>query len=413
MKIISLGLCAAVAAMVGCAAVADVDAASDEALTRRADQAEMNDLSILYPLAKSQAEMAGLVSASDPGIGGPLLPAELYTKATGVPLTRPSGPLPPGADAQLYYDELRVVGLRIDPCFANIGPITDADSCKNQLRLVLQPVRFKSGAASVVDGAVHAFYSLTRSELTDLVKDIIALRRHESGESSLGALAVHPLLVSQGLLGGEATGLRRIILAHAGASKLIRFTKFSPGNLATRWDFGGFDIQGSHSEPMVIPTLPDNATGVFFFSGFSSDLAGGFNPETTSTDNMQLLGNLAKAKDATKAAQQAAFDAALRIENPNKHSPDTIDCASCHVSGPGIALTGAKLGLTAKGNPNVFTPDPNFVSAEDMKQTTPVAAETSRNFRMFSYRDGHPMIAQRVINETAAVLAIVNGTLLR
>lgn len=76
---------------------------------------------------------------------------------------------------------------------------------------------------------------------------------------------------------------------------------------------------------------------------------------------MQLLGNLATAKAASKTAQQAAFDAALRIENPTKHSPDTIDCASCHV---------------------------------------------------FSYRDGHPMIAVRVINETASVVAYLNGSVL-
>jgi hypothetical protein len=338
-RIALLGLGTAVAVVAGCAAEtgAEPGGASAEAeLTRAANQAQMNDVSVLYPLAKTKAEMAGYLSASDPGVGGPLLPARLYTDATGEPMTRPSTPLPPGADLGLIYDELKVVAFRIDPCFANIGPVTHPESCKNQLRLVFQPVSFASGAnanASTIDGAVHAFYSLTRPELIEIVKEVVALRQRESRRPNLGPLAVHPILASQGLLGSEAKGLRNIILAHAGQKNLVRFTKFSPGNLRTRWDFGGFDVANGRSKAMVIPTLPGQATGVFFFSGFTSDLAGGFDPQTTAHDDMQLLGNLEKARAAPKAAQQEAFDAALRIENPDKHSPDTIDCASCHVGG--------------------------------------------------------------------------------
>jgi hypothetical protein len=373
----------------------------------------MNDVTILFPLAKSQAEMAGYVSATDQGVGGPLLPEKLYTDATGQPKTRPTGPTPVGADLGLIYDELRVVALRIDPCFANIGPVTHAESCKNQLRLIFQPVSFSSGSAGTIDGAVHAFYSLTRDELVSLVKDVIALRQHESSKASLGPLAVHPVLESQGLLKGEAKGLHDLILKHAGQKNLVRFTKFNPANLATRWDFGGFDVESGRAKPMVIPTLPDTTTTVSFFAGFSTDLAGGFIPETKASDDMQLLGNLEKARSAPKAAQQAAFDAALRIESPSKHSPDTIDCASCHVAGPSTVLTGGKLGLSASGNANAFTPDPKFVSTADMRQTTPVNGDTSRNFHMLSYRDGHPMIAMRVINETAAVVAYLNGEVLK
>src|SRR6185503_19656134 len=103
---------------------------------------------------------------------GKLFPDQPFRSATGALLTRPPGPFHPGADAGLYYDELRVVAMRIDPCFANLGPITNPATCKNQLRLVLQPLRFEAGTTGMVDGAVHAFYSITRDELVSLVKSI-------------------------------------------------------------------------------------------------------------------------------------------------------------------------------------------------------------------------------------------------
>jgi hypothetical protein len=128
---------------------------------------------------------------------------------------------------------------------------------------------------------------------------------------------------------------------------------------------------------------------------------------------MQLLGNLERAQQAPRAEQQAAFDAALRIENPDKHSPETIDCASCHVAGVSRVVTGAKLGLSPAGNPNVFNPDPRFVTAADVRQTTQVNDDSRLNVHMFSYRSAQPMIGMRVINETAAVMAVMDSTVLR
>jgi len=413
-----LGMSAiALAAIVGCAAENTEDSASGEDdVIRGPDLAQMNDVSVLYPLAKSQAELdTGYLSTSSSGARGVLLPDTLYTKATGQPKDPPSGHLPIGQDVGLPWSTLKVVAFRVDPCFANIGPITDPASCKNQLRLIFQYVRAGDGGSSAVDGAVHAFYSLTRDELTALVKSIIELRRHENGDKQLGAVAVHPVMAKQGLLGNEAKGLNALVLQYAGKSNLTRFTTFRPGNLATRWDFSGFDVTGATTKAMVIPTLPDHGTGDSFFGGFAQDLAGGFNPPSTAApkDNMQLLGNLEKAKAASKADQQAAFDAALRILNPNMHSPDTIDCASCHIAGPAIVLTGDKLGLSTTGNANLYARDTKWIGASDMKQTTPINQDTNRNFHAFSYRDDHPMVAVRVINETASIVAYLNSTVLR
>ncbi len=383
---------------------------TEEDLTAKASRVQMNDVSVLLPLAKTSAEFdGGYLGADAQGVGGPLLPEKIYEAATGIQPVKHTGNGPIGSDPNLEYADLKLVAFRIDPCFANVGPITDPSTCKNQLRLIFQSLTFDAkGGTSALDGGVHAFYSLSRDELTALVDDVIALRKKQGGAKDLGALAVHPLVAKQGLLGGEAKGLEALVLAHAGTKNLTRFTIFQSTNLQTVWTFQGYDIANGKSAPMSIPTLPKNTTSVQYFVGFSKDLAGKFTPATKADDDMQILGNLADAEKTTKAEQQAAFDAALRIENPDFHSPNTIDCASCHVAGPARVITGASLGITAEGNDNVFDPGSKFVAQKDLAQKTKVDMSNGLNVHVFSYKNAQPMIAMRVINETAGVVAYLN-----
>lgn len=393
-------------AVTGC----NVDESSaEEDLTAKASRVQMNDVSVLFPLAKTQAQFDGYLSADAAGLGGALLPKAIYEKATGIKPDPHNGPGPVGSDPTLHYEDLKLVAFRIDPCFANVGPITDPSTCKNQLRLVFQSLSFdKTAGTNALDGAVHAFYSLDRDELVGLVNDIIALRKKQGGAKDLGPLNVHPLLAKQGLTGGEAKGLEALVLAHAGAKNLTRFTMFFSTNLQTVWTFEGFDIASGKSTMMEIPTLPKNTFSVQYFVGFSQDLAGKFTPPTKADDDMQILGNLADAKAASKAEQQAAFDAALRIENPDFHSPNTMDCASCHLAGPGRVITGAKLGLSATDNENAYDPGSKYVTKKDMAQKTKVDMSNGLNVHAFSYKNDQPMIAMRVINETASVVAYLN-----
>jgi hypothetical protein len=193
---------------------------------------------------------------------------------------------------------------------------------------------------------------------------------------------------------------------------LIRFTHFDSGNLQTVWTFSGFDVNGASTTEMVIPELPGSTTSIRFFEGFSHPMNGTFSADSTSTDSLATLANASLATAASKTAQHELYSAALRIENPNFHSPDTIDCATCHVGNAARLLIGDDvLGQTATDNPAQFLRDPKFVSARSMKQTTSVR-DQSLNLHMLSYRNDALMIGQRVINETASVVAYVNGTLL-
>jgi hypothetical protein len=369
--------------------------------------AQMNDMTIIVPLAKSQHELDGFLAATSAGVGGALLPTTPYTDL--FPDPGPGHPI--GSDVQMIYSHLRVVAIRFDPCFAQIGPITDVSKCDNQIRLVFQSLDYASGSTNAIDGAVHAFYRLKHDDLVAAVREVIALRKAQGQTKSMGPLAPHPLLVSQGADGAFGKGLAKIVLKYCGAGNLVRFTRFQSSNLQTVWGFAGFDLDASlEATAMVIPTLPNKSTSGSFFAGFAAPIAGGFTPETTSKDDVALLVNVDNAKKATKTKQQAAFDAALRIENPGVHSPNTIDCASCHVGQAARVLIGEDtLGLATTGNTNMFKADPKWVSSRSMKQTTSVRTQSGINVHMLSYKNDKLMIGQRVINETANLVAYMNG----
>ena len=400
------------AAAAGCAAESSPDEGQGEEsdLTRRPNDAQMNDVTTVLPLAKTQAEFDSYLTASSLGVGGALLPKALYTKV----IPDQTGPVGVGGDLQMTYAQLRIVALRFDPCFANVGPITDPSKCQNQLRVIFQGLELKNGSTSAFDGAVHAFYSLTREELTTAIQEVVALRHAQGQTADMGALQPHPLLVKQGLDGAYGKGLAKIVLEHAGASNLIRFTHFAGHNLATSWDFVGFDVANKATKPMIIPTLPGSTTSVNFFAGFGLPIAGGFTPETKSTDDISVLVNVEKATAATPAARQAAYDATLRIQSPDFHSPNTIDCATCHVAQSAQMLMGeGKFSLKPDADAKPFARNAKYVSATDFKATTsPTKQASGFNVHMLSYKASSLNIGQRVINETAGVVAYVNSSVL-
>lgn len=418
--------CAMIGLPTSCSAPADdhVGAGdeSDLTQTQAASLAQLNDVSVLYPLPTTQAEFdGGYVAAGDHGKGGQVLPLALYTSLTNQPKSSKGNM---GGYAIMAWDDLRVVGFRIDPCFANIGPVTDASSCTNQLRLIFQPIStFAWGSnfsAQAFDGAVHAFYQLTREQLVELVHGMIAIRQKDSKTDDLGPLAVNPMLKEQGVLGDAGQAMKKLLLQYAGAGSLTRFTTFihfaskdtTHPDASSSWTFAGFDIANKKGTPMIIPTLPGSATSVSFDQPGQSSLVGSFSPATTSKDDIGLLANLPNAQKSTKEAQQAAFDAALRIQNPDVHSPNTIDCASCHAADIATVLTGGALGFSMEGNANAFVPDKTYVSAAALKRTTPVSVDTIGNLHAFSYVGTAPMISLRVLNETASVITYLNGQVL-
>lgn len=366
---------------------------------------QMNDVSVLLPLAASSSEFATYLSATSAGANGPLFPSALFMADED--------------DGGISYDALRVVAFRFDPCFAQLGPITDPAACNDQLRLVFQPLTFTGGATVADDAAVHVSYSITRAQLLAAVTEVVAARTQYS-TADLGPVAVHPIVASQGLDGPLAQSLLAIVAKYADGTKIERYTSFLadtgtsggsgidvangsgvPIGTDVFWEFHGFNVTGSVATALQIPTL--GATIGISLNVSTSPLESLFGESTSSTDNIEVLASADQATAAMPAVRQAAFDAALRVENPTMSSPNTIDCLTCHMAEPARVLVGEPMfGMTPLGDANAFAADPSIPSAD--LATTPVLidADGGLNLHAFSYRGASPMVNQRVVNETAA-----------
>ena len=410
----------AAATAAACAAPTDGDddaSQSEAAVTAdlRPELAQVNDVSILFPLAKSRAAFdKGYLTPASAGLGGTLLTQTVYERAFGAPGTLQIG----GTPAAPALTGLRLVAVRFDPCFAQRGPIADEGACKNQIRVVFQTLTFKDGRTVAADDAVHAFYAISREQLTSSIRKMIDLRVRIARDRRLGALGPHPLLkTSTGDLDVKvATEINDLVKSVAGVQNLVQFTQFAPSGLDTTWNFSGFDVKKNAA--MKIPTLPAaDDTHVAFFSGFTPGQLSGdpaFTPasKAPAPDNMQDLGNRQRADAAGAAGRKRAFDALLRIEHPDLHTPDTTDCASCHAVEPVRRLIGAKLFPSEiAASRGAFVANAQFVPAADLVQQPP--PDASVNVHMFSYKASTPSIHTRTINESAAIVAHVNGRILR
>src|SRR5579862_1805046 len=330
---------------------------------------QMNDVSILFPLTGAPSDY---LAASASGARGVLLPPALYDAVGHI--AGSGGIVTPGGTGDAEYGDLHVVALRIDPCFASLAPDPHGDGCKNQLRLIFQEVKGDAGSAQTFDSGLHVFYALSRDDLRALVHDIGGLRAASAGTDRLGGLAPHPIIAREGTGGPMATSLRALVLRYAGAQNLTRVTKLSAVNTGFTWDFSGFDVSDATAPaiaPMVIPTA-SGAESQSFFRGFENDvtIAGQFSPATTSSDGFVALADEATAQGLTPQARQAAFDGLVRVDNPSHDSPDTIDCASCHLATPVSKLLAQPLfSLVEADDAFAFAADGTWVLPSEMGST--------------------------------------------
>ena len=359
------------------AAPADADAGAPEA-GPALPALGMNDVSILVPIPSSPAA-AGFLRPSSAGERGKLLPQAVYDKIPEFPVV--------GADA-LDYARMRVIGIRFDGCFpAPAG-------CEPQIRLVMQPIT-DDGATR--DSSLHLFYRLTEEELGPVVLGLRQLKALAPELATDGPLDVNPALVAQGIEGPYGAGVRELVLAHAGEQNLTRMTFFlrAPPK-QEEWFFGGFDRKGETMTPLDIVGVgkvnqrvdhPITAEGYEYT----------FTPAPKVPEDLSLLLVSATAKTAAAADLEKALGAVARIENPVKYGPDKLDCAGCHVATVLTAHAKDNLALDASGHADAFK------STRDLT-VRGKSATTPSSLRAFGWFAKDPMIAKRVVHETAAVL---------
>lgn len=315
-------------------------------------------------------------------------------------LPRPDGMLPREAfdrvpaplDARKVpadrYAALRVVAVRLDPCFGVVAGATEG--CRPQVRLVLQQLREEGGQVVADDGAVHAFFELSRAELVAFAKDVVALGKLHGGVPA-GPLGVHPILEKQGADGAFGKAFSARLAAVALPAKLRRLTFFvrTPARAST-WTFGVFDGPGLAR----LTIAGTSATEITLTASAGEGPTGIRTPATTSTDDPMLLANVGLATAATPADRAKAFAAALRVENPAKHTPDTVDCVSCHVAETARRIGEARFGLSAAEHVDAFV-----TTADTGKLGTP-ATPSLENVHAFGWLGRDAGVSQRTVFES-------------
>ncbi len=368
-------------------------------VARSADTWTPNDLSILLPLPQDVGPDP-MLRAGTQGVHGVLVPWAAYQSVPTLDMVF--------RKKEDEYASLRVVAIRIDPCFP-----AQHGGCRRQIRLVWQPL--VSGRAEkpviTIDAGVHTFYELTELEFDRLLKDLSKLKK-ETGIATEGPLWIHPALVKQGLQGPFLRSLHQIILNYVGEARMSRLTFMLVRGASILWSFGGFDFAQDSVSPIAIPRLelPVFSTQQSFFnSSFSSDdfQRSGLSPAPLGADTYNLLmrdsARIRPKEDQAEIIESLA--AIYRIENPDFHSPETMDCVSCHVAQAARGFALNRFGqLAFPESVHALAYKSNF----DLTNVSPSAWFTT-NLHAFSYFQEEPSISQRVINEAAAVAASLNS----
>lgn len=378
----------AVAGALGCEGETAAIAERPERLT---SDVGTDDVSFLYPLAVPHAQRVELLGTTTAGPRGALLPRDLYDGLPGLDVLTPNGDL---------YTLFRVVSVRIDPCFPGLG-VPDEGACKNQVRLVMQPVLPKPGSGlTTQDLALHLFYTVTRAELSKLLAEVVALRESSGAGAYAGNPRVHPVLAA-GLGGTGAKALRESLLAVAGRSTLTRITFMGLEHVGLAWRFGGFEVEGKGLVPITIPSAKTTVQSFVNrdIEGRTFEAAEAF-PSTDSMAKLALFFDKKRLEAASPEELTSSLAMLYRLESPKAHSPDTVDCVSCHVAH-------AAESYAASVRP--------LVGAESERYVSPRGGEVTRDrpfatneLRAFGYFGDRASVSPRVSQETAEVVAHVN-----
>jgi hypothetical protein len=304
---------------------------------------------------------------------------------------------------------MKVVGLRIDPCFnEQVGPV----KCEKQIRLVWQPLKIIDSIVTTTDASLHSFYRLSDAEFEILTNELKSItENYPDRAKGQTYLQINPILKKEGLTGSYFQKLTQIIERFTGESQLTRITFMQLSGSGDVWIFGGFNIQNHQMIPIQIPRLNKALTQEFRNSAAPSPFwfLGGMYPQPKQAVNLNIL-----VQDSRKLSPEneteiiEATRAAFQFENPKLNNPGTVDCVSCHVAQPAKAWAMKQypwFNLDQQLAGDIYESSEN-----DIRNGSPMQIHTNI-LRSFGYFMNRPFVAQRTINETSEVVNAMNSFL--
>lgn len=369
----------------------------------------LNDISILVPLPQTPEQMNYLlnpVSQISTATKNELLPTEVFKF---LPVLTPAI-----MQDSMYENNLKVVGIRFDPCFAEGFTPT---GCQSQIRLVWQPIYFRTNNSNgtnkvnTIDAAIHTFYNLNRTQFNQVFAELTAI----SNTDKKAALQIHPTILAEGFEGAYWKQLKNLVLKYSGKKNLVRATAMTV-RMDRVWGFQGVDFIASENKwtQIEIPTLkvpnkpdarvvnqsfflePDSLLNLTEFKGGVSLM------EVSNKAWFRLLSDSQKyAKTESEDEILGAIKHAYDLENPKKHNPGTIDCVSCHIAQT-VRLWGDK--NFKNWDFNTLVKAEKYTNVSQNLSNTSLNPQNTNRMRAFGYFDDEPLISQRIINETAEIL---------
>lgn len=359
----------------------------------------MNDVSMLLPIPKSAEDLkANYLNGATMLTSGALVSSatlKLFDWKTT------------SADIDLRKREnierLVVLGIRLDPCFKDLF----TDACRPQIRLIAQEAVFGGDQTGTADVGVHLFFDTTGANVRSLISFAADYRTKALGAGSAKAiLQAQPIITQEGMIGKFWTAFRPQLLNVLGQAKLTRSAFFTVLPTTRDWMFRSFDIQDGVATPLAIAGVKEKfqpvdnqSTSTVDFLTSSADLPRA-TPATDQTfDYLRDSAEFRRSGDSRVKPFQVTLE---RLENPTVHLPGTIDCLSCH-STPAIKSSLRKAGIATVANDSTFVTK-TAGSLFNLYETRYEA----RDLRLFGYRDRSPIVGQRVINESAAIVDSLN-----
>ncbi len=352
------------------------------------------DVSILLPLPKSLSDLNNLLSPNSIGLGGLLIPKPMAAQLPSLVLNK--------LNTKVFADELKVIGIRMDPCFQEGFTTT---MCRRQIRLVWQPVILKKSKYTTTDAAVHTFYDLSEQQWADFLSKYSELISNTRAVKSNLSLRPHPLISIQGMNGEYWKSMRALILQFAGATTLTKITLMSLEASEDNWIFTGFNVKGSELKSMSIPKLGSSSTqSVMMAVRDSNEFLGTVFPNALSTQGLWFFDNSKEAKEKFTEAELFSFALdTLEIENPLKHNSGTTDCASCHTSETVVSW---HLRNFPKWDWSQILSNEGFAGEKNASERIKNPVKTNQ-LRAFGYQDSTPRFSQRLRKETEHVLELL------
>ena len=405
-----------------------------------------NDVSILFPVPKTPADLAGLIALKDLANNGTLAPGRLWSEADFgrfVAIAKsPAGAVtiggatsqikfPPGTEA---IDAWFIAGIRIDVGAPGLTPqIIDAFGQIPQIRFIAQPVTIQGGQVVVHDMAAHLIFSFVTQEEqlrpgctalhpTDMIPfraalaDFAALRDDlAAGKFGPAVTTTGPLDVNPGFGAATHKGFRdalvQILQRNLISPRLTSMAVMGvPAPSPEPWIFLSMvKIKGVGFVPVQSPALDGTQMAQMLQFLSPGKFAALPKPNTNNTNPITCKNALttkpfpetvrqgvATAEVLAGGTDQRVSDITGIVSDPARSHFFNTDCVSCH--------TETRLSLKHNGGPI-----PQIAQA-----VLPSDDWNVRNFGWgFSFDDGsfEATVTRRAAAETGEVVKAANALL--